>query len=58
TMISQVNNSQLEDSKLLRQLKVQALKDKQFINDERQFIEQLKNNNRSYSMNQLNSTLA
>ncbi|CAF0756300.1 unnamed protein product [Brachionus calyciflorus] len=53
-----VNNSQLEDSKLLRQLKVQALKDKQFINDERQFIEQLKNNNRSYSMNQLNSTLA
>lgn len=30
TMISQVNNSQLEDSKLLRQLKIQALKVNKF----------------------------
>jgi hypothetical protein len=53
---SQYDNKDLEEAKTLRHLKIQALKDRQFINEEKQFINTL--SSRSLSMNQLNSTLA
>jgi hypothetical protein len=52
----QYTNNDVEETKMLRQLKIQALKDRQFINDEKQFINTLAS--RSSSMNQLNLSLA
>lgn len=48
-------NGSIEDAKSLRQLKLQALKDRQYLNQEKEFISTL---TRSSSLNQLNKLIS
>lgn len=55
----QNSNLAIDEAKQLRQLKIQALKDKQYLNQEKIFIETLKTSlNRSFSLNQLNKMIS
>jgi hypothetical protein len=60
TLQPQANSTQaINEAKQLRQLKIQALKDKQYLNQEKIFIETLKTSlNRSFSLNQLNKMIS